>query len=493
MSTIINNAFAINGVVSTDRTVLQNITTLCSAANAWITYDISDGLWSVVINEPSAPVVTFNDSMILGGINVSGTGIGELYNEVSIEFPHRDLRDQTDYIDLSIAAGDRLPNELDNRLNISLNCINNPVQAQYIASVQLKQSRADKVIEFRSDYNVVGLKAGDIIAVTKEVYGYTNKAFRIVKLEESDEEFFSVSISALEYDPAVYDDSDLVFTSRNKKTGIVPKASNTALSTNDNQATATESADGFNGLLTAAAISTLLAAGIGPLFEYLKTTSDVAKAGTTAQNPGTTIPTYAAAYVNVPGASVLGQFNAFAGLLGPEDTDWQGTSEAFVEFTFTVPIEFNSLLFFVDCPLSDFIVFDKVIAFDSYTNVPFVDQVVKTQFPELSAPVVTDIVLAYLPKVVDDAYVINEARDVSAYVPMLAQLFYNQQLVDSQVTSMSNPSLIFNYVDAPPGDYTLIFRPVAAKGTFNFDVLHGYYGQVGEFSGMSVKVLGFTN
>lgn len=495
MSTIINNAFAINGVVSTDRTVIQNINTLCSASSAWMTYDISEGLWSVVINQPGSAVASFNDANIIGGINVSGTGVNELYNAATIEFPHKDIRDQTDYIDLSIPTDERFPNELDNRLNMSFDCINNPIQAQYIASVELKQGRLDKVIEFRSDYNTVGLKAGDLISVTNSVYGYTNKLFRIVKLMEEDDDFFTVSITAIEYDADVYDSSDLVYTKREKKTGIVPKAANTALTTSDNNANATSSADGFNNLLTPAAIATLLALGAGPLFEYLKTTSDTAKAGTTAQYPGTTIPTYASTYSVVPASTVLGQFNAYSGSITTASTDWEGDPSAYVEVFFNLPTDFTTIQFFVDNPFARFVIFDQTVGYSLLSDAPLISGVTKTQFPELSEPVVTDITVSYVD-LVTDVYTELYPIDVEAYIPMSVVLYYEGQPLSLKITSLDSSTSVFTVSNPPAGEFALRFIPVRAMGTFSGRVLHSYYNPAPGLeilSNLVVRIVAFKN
>lgn len=228
MSTI-NKLFAINGVVSTDKSVLQNLNALCDAAGCWLTYDISQGKWAIIINRAGSSVASFNDSNIIGNINVSGKGITELYNSVSVEFPHKDLRDQKDYIELEIPEADRFPNEINNTLNLSYDCINDPIQAEFLAAMELKQSRLDKVITFRTDYTKIGLKAGDLIDVTSTMYGYTNKMFRITRIEESDDEVLGIAITALEYSADIYSTSGLTRKVRNKNTGIKFKQSNTAL------------------------------------------------------------------------------------------------------------------------------------------------------------------------------------------------------------------------------------------------------------------------
>ena len=229
MSTIFSNVFSINGVIDTNQSVLDNMNTICTCANAWLTYDIAQGKWCVVINTSGeATQKSFDDTNIIGNINVSGTGVSELYNRVEVEFPHKDLRDEKDYVVLSIPEIDRFPNETDNTLTIKLECINDPLQAQYIGSVELKQNRLDKIIEFRTNFTTVGLKAGDIIEVTNSMYGFTNKKFRVIKLSEEDSDDGNVvlSVTALEFDESIYSTSGLVREPRNRGTGIILKTMN---------------------------------------------------------------------------------------------------------------------------------------------------------------------------------------------------------------------------------------------------------------------------
>lgn len=236
MSGVLGQPFSINGVISTDRNVLQNINTLCDACGAFMSYDISDGKWAVVINKAeTTAVASFDDSTIIGSINVSSTGITELYNAVKIEFPHVDLRDQTDSIELSIDSSQLYANEITNTLNMRIDCINNPVQAQYLATVELKQSRVDKVIQFRTDYSYLGLKAGDVISVTNSVYGFTDKFFRITRIDENDDDVLSITITALEYSADVYSTSGLVRKERTRATGIIPKRTNANIKAVENQ------------------------------------------------------------------------------------------------------------------------------------------------------------------------------------------------------------------------------------------------------------------
>jgi hypothetical protein len=250
------SSFKINGVIDTNDTVLANLQKIASAACSWLTYDIQQGKWCVVINTTDTSVASFNDSNIIGGINITSTGLTELYNSVEIEFPHVDIKDRKDYIRYDIPAGNRFANEPDNALTISTDIVNDPMQAAAIAIRELKQSRVDKAIEFRTDYSKIGLKAGDLIDITNSVYSYTSKVFRIIKVseEDSDDGNFYLSISALEYDAAVYDTSGLIRTDRTVDNGIINQNNNAQVQDSNEQNWASV----FGRMLLANAVTGLL-------------------------------------------------------------------------------------------------------------------------------------------------------------------------------------------------------------------------------------------
>jgi hypothetical protein len=238
MSTIINNFFAINGVIDTSKDVMSNMRTLASASSSWITFDIHAGKWSVIVNEASDSVTSFTDNNIIGGIIITTSGLAELYNKVQLEFPHKDLNDQIDTITYSIPSNQRYPYEVDNTLNFQFDCINNPSQAEYLAALELKQNRVDKVIKFKTDFTQLGLKAGDIIDITSSMHGFTNKKFRILSISEEDVDDGSIgiSITAFEYDSSIYSTSGLIRTERTTTTGIVGNCANSAIANSEQAA-----------------------------------------------------------------------------------------------------------------------------------------------------------------------------------------------------------------------------------------------------------------
>jgi hypothetical protein len=220
---VLANRYQINGLLDTAQPVFQNIEKLCSAAGSWLSYDIHEGKWGVVINQSGTSIVSFNDSNIIGSISVSGTGLQDLYNQTKVQFPHRELKDSADFVTIEIPSGDRNSNEENNILNITYDIINDPVQAQLLGTIELKQSRVDLVINFQTDFSYINLKAGDVIDVTEDRFGFTNSLFRIITITEvqDDNGALLMQITALQYDANVYSTSDLYKYTRTDANGII--------------------------------------------------------------------------------------------------------------------------------------------------------------------------------------------------------------------------------------------------------------------------------
>jgi len=220
---ILANRYQINGLIDTKNTVLSNIDRLCSAAGSWLSYDTHEGKWGVVINQTGTSIASFNDSNIIGSIGINGTGLYDLYNSTNVQFPHRDLRDNPDFVTIEIPSGDRNSNEFDNSLDLSYDVLNEPVQAQLLGFMELKQSRIDLVINFRTDYSYINLKAGDLVTVTNSRFNFNNKVFRIITITEvqEDDGALLMEISALEYNASIYSTTDLYRYTRTDETGII--------------------------------------------------------------------------------------------------------------------------------------------------------------------------------------------------------------------------------------------------------------------------------
>jgi hypothetical protein len=215
--------YKINGLMDTKRSVMDNMEKICNACGTFMTYDIHEGKWGIVVNKAESTVAkAFTDANIIGPVQVQGTSILNLYNKVRVEYTLRDTADSIDFIEIEIPAGDRYPNEPDNVLQIQLEMCNEPVQAEIIGLIELKQARIDQIVTFESDYSTLNLNAGDLITLTHDLYQFNAKPFRVITLSEvdSDDGAIRIQVTALAYDANVYDTSDLGRYIRSDRNGI---------------------------------------------------------------------------------------------------------------------------------------------------------------------------------------------------------------------------------------------------------------------------------
>ena len=201
------NARQINGVVRTSEPVWSNLERLAEAASVWFTYDTHAGVYAWVINEAGNSVASISEADIIGPIQISGSGLTNLYNAVEVEYPRNDMNDQPHYATLNLPDGLRNAYEPDNKLQMSSEFINNQPQAEYVGMVTLKQSRLDLTVTIVMDYTKINLQAGDIIDITSNTYGWTAKEFRIMRVREleGDDGSLRLEFSCTEYDDTIYD------------------------------------------------------------------------------------------------------------------------------------------------------------------------------------------------------------------------------------------------------------------------------------------------
>ena len=199
--------YSTNGVIDTQRPVWENIERLANAAHSWVTYDITTGLWSVVINRDEASAGSFSDNNIIGGITVSSSPTASVYNVVEIQHPDRDIEDGSSFVRAALPAGDLRPGEDENILSLTYPIINDQIQALNLGLTELKQSRLDLIIQFVTDYSMNYIRAGDIIDITNTAYGFAGKLFRVLTVEETDADDGGVvfSITAQEHSSDIYE------------------------------------------------------------------------------------------------------------------------------------------------------------------------------------------------------------------------------------------------------------------------------------------------
>ena len=212
--------YRFNGPIDTTQNCLSNLQYMVDACDSWMQYSELTGKWKVVINkayDETPDPIAFNnlysvdDNNLVSGISVTPSDLNQTYNQVEYQYPNTNIKDQLDYIFISLQ--ERYPsllseNEPLNKLIIKSDIVNNYVQAKFIAIRRLLQAREDLIISFQTDYSGIQVEAGDVIKVSNEVYGWTNKLFRVSNVieEKYPDGSLGAKLTAFEYNGTIYDD-----------------------------------------------------------------------------------------------------------------------------------------------------------------------------------------------------------------------------------------------------------------------------------------------
>jgi hypothetical protein len=218
--------FRFDGTLETSNSVLSNLQLMASCSDCLLRYNEIYGTWSVVVQTPTVlPVMDLNNSNIVSGIQITPIDIASSYNVAEVKFPDGTLKDAFNTATLDLAQLDPellYPNEPVNKQTISLPLVNSDIRAQYLATRFLKAAREDLQLVFDVNFEGLQLEAGDVVTVTNSNYGWTAKQFRISKVIQKFNDAGQVlaSLTLMEYNPAVYDDTDITQFQPSPNTGL---------------------------------------------------------------------------------------------------------------------------------------------------------------------------------------------------------------------------------------------------------------------------------
>lgn len=203
--------YRINGVLDAGQSVLSNIDRIMSSCDSWMTYNAALGQWSVVVNKAETVSYAFDDDNIIGEIRVSATDITSSINQVEARFPFKENRDQAAFVNIETPSGLLYPNEPVNKYSVTYDMVNDSVQAHYLANRLLEQAREDLIVSFSTTYYGIQVDAGQVVSVTNSDYGWNNKLFRVMKVNEASlpDGSLGARLELNEYNAQVYDNQDI--------------------------------------------------------------------------------------------------------------------------------------------------------------------------------------------------------------------------------------------------------------------------------------------
>ena len=210
-STQQNKRYEINGVLTTFSDTRSNIDKICTAGGTYFAYDGKQGKFKAIPNRAfttgeKANALVYNDSNMVGKLDISSTELFNMYNSVKVEFADDNRKDSMNTVVIDTPPAQRNANEPDNQLNYSIDLINDKVRAERLANVDLQQSRLATVIQYTTDFSGMQTDIGDIVKVDNDLYGFDNKLFKVMRTREVEtaEGMIGVEITGLEYSDDVY-------------------------------------------------------------------------------------------------------------------------------------------------------------------------------------------------------------------------------------------------------------------------------------------------
>ena len=199
--------YALNGHVNPDETIYDNVNRILSTCNGFLIY--SNGKYVLKINrerttaeQTLSNLYLFNEDNILGTYDVQLGSKNSRFNRVKMNYFDRDQKYNPNIVyldDATYLARDN--NEVLER-EVDLPMITDSRNATVISRIILRQSRYTMSINFTTTFQALQVEVGDIVRVSLNNLGFTNKLFRVMAMSIALDS--TIKISAMEYDDSIY-------------------------------------------------------------------------------------------------------------------------------------------------------------------------------------------------------------------------------------------------------------------------------------------------
>ena len=198
--------FQLDYVLDTQRSSLDYLKDMLSTFRGFLVY--SAGEIRLKVDAPDTAVQSFDmGNIIQDSFGYSKTSKKERYNQFTVEYIEPDNHWEQIGARASIDS-DILTNGI-NEESIKLLGINRFSQAGRMAKYYMKKSLyCTTYCQFGAGIDSIQCEVGDVITVSHDVPGWTDKKFRIIEMREQEND--EMQITAEEYNEAVYSDDGVV-------------------------------------------------------------------------------------------------------------------------------------------------------------------------------------------------------------------------------------------------------------------------------------------
>lgn len=206
MDNITQKRYTANGVVPVGSTAINILEELLTACRGMLIF--SAGQYKLVLDKVDSSVFSFTTDNMIGDITVAVGSKSTQWNRVKSTFYNKEKEWSSDFsIQDNSAARSTTDNGLLLEGSLELPYTSDYLTASMISGQSLKQSRESLVVIFKSTIEGLQVECGDVVDITSDSLGWTNKKFRVllVAIEALDE----ISFTAKEYSDDVYTIGDI--------------------------------------------------------------------------------------------------------------------------------------------------------------------------------------------------------------------------------------------------------------------------------------------
>lgn len=192
--------------------IIDNVKKVLSSMRAFFTF--SGGLYTIKVEGTGSSVLSITEDMIIGSVNVTGENKQKKYNRVIARFDNAEKNFQPDEaiyppsdetnVGSDFKYATMLANDNNEELHfeMSMPCTVSPYQAEDMAELVLKRSRAGLQVAFNATSEAQELAIGDIFQITHSGLGFSANNYICMGITLQNNG--SVGVKGLEYSADAY-------------------------------------------------------------------------------------------------------------------------------------------------------------------------------------------------------------------------------------------------------------------------------------------------
>jgi len=173
--------FSVGGVVDAERSVFNNVKTICNSFRAYMPY--YDGVYNLYLRGfDDTATYTITDDVMIGAVSFNKGGKEFKRNKITAKFGNPSKRWNIDVVIQESATYLSEDNGLLLEDTVDFQLENDPFRALYRAETILKESRDDISFQMTGPLELLQLRIGEIVNITYDTAGWVSQSFRVMAL-----------------------------------------------------------------------------------------------------------------------------------------------------------------------------------------------------------------------------------------------------------------------------------------------------------------------